>query len=282
MCEDQHAPRSPTTNSKTRSPIAKHSVKVYCQNIHKFHSNAAYHNLIRKGAENRLKELFAKVAKQAKVKIHVSWTSDVKAEKVANRDIVIYFVKDFDNGLIKPYLQKVISTSTGATKNNAVKAWNTVSSSKDMGLAFREDSTTKAWTIVEVHVDKCFAAVPQTPGAKNYKTQLETWTGRMMANAAFHEAMHMKVDPISGATNIHGTGGGGLANPKFAFDTKATNKNIAVMAKAIRRLRPPYVLGKSPTFKKKATTKKAPAKKAPAKKKTAPKLDTTLDPDKLF
>jgi len=257
-------------------------VKVYCQNIHKFHSNAAYHNLIRTGAENRLKELFAKVAKQAKVKIHVSWASDVKAEKVSNRDIVIYFVKDFDNGLIKPYLQKAMQRSTGAEQRAYTKLWNKVTGSKEVGLAFREDAAGKDWTIVEVYVDKCFASVPQTPGAKNYKTQLETWTGRMMGNAAFHEAMHMKVDPKSGATNIHGTGGGGLANPKFAFDTKETKQNIKAMADAIQRLRRPYILGKSPTFKKKATTKKAPAKKAPAKKTPAPKLDTTLDPDKLF
>ncbi len=277
MCEDQHAPRSPSTNPGTRSPIAKHSIKVYCQNIHKFHSNAAYHSLIHKGAENRLKELFARVAKKAKVKIHVIWTGDAKTQKVANRDIVIYFVKDFDNGLIKPYLEKLIRTTTGSERRDAEAALNKVKGSKEGGLTFRRDTTADAWTIAEVYVDTCFAAVPQTPGATNYKAQLETWTGRMMGNAAFHEAMHVKVDPLSGATNIHGTGGGGLANPKFGYDAKATNKNIAEMAKAIKRLRPPYILGKTQPPKKKATKKKAPARK-----KTAPRLDTTVDPDKLF
>jgi len=64
---------------------------------------------------------------------------------------------------------------------------------------------------------------------------------RRLANIAFHEIMHIKLDVGSRAiTDLHTRGGGGLATPPTNEWTPLTARNIELMAKNLFRKVPQY------------------------------------------
>jgi hypothetical protein len=118
---------------------------------------------------------------------------------VAEKDLVIYFLKSPD--------KSIINSRFSAVSPCTAPSGGTFESNQGM--------------ISEVYMDTM-------EGDRDYC--------KLVANLAFHELMHNKMDAsTSGNTvnDLHTSGGGGLAQAKVVRDTPLSTQNIALLAGAL-------------------------------------------------
>jgi hypothetical protein len=124
-------------------------------------------------------------------------------------DLVIYFVETLEKGIIK--------TKFNAISNCTAPSGGTFESSQGM--------------VSEVYMDSM-------QGDANYS--------KVVANLAFHELMHNKLDaPTDNQTieDLHASGGGGLAEWLVNRSSSLTAENIMLMAGALNKKILQYTAG---------------------------------------
>jgi hypothetical protein len=247
MCQgDVEATRS-TKGGDTRTGLDSRAYTVWLHAVHKFYDAEKQNGWMRTGTQSRLQELFDLVAKKgSKIKkIDVTWTDDVGKAGVKDNEIVIYFVTGYTDGLIKKYiadrLKQNLTEAERKTYDDAA-ATQSKEGAKEAGLALIEIE----WSLSEVYIAMCKEASPADPDATNYEELVTKWQARMAGNAAFHEAMHNKIDPTQGSSwDLHAKGGDGLAKATFGEKTNHTDANIQQMADALPKDRKQYILGQT-------------------------------------
>ena len=220
----------------------------------------------REGTHKHLQKLFNLVGQEADLSIEVRWTEDVSAESVKDKEIVIYLVKDYASGLISSYVDgRIADESLSAAEKQPYEDLQTANANtEEAGLTLNEVS----WSLCEVYVHDCYEARKgDLKDASNRNQLLEDCFGRMIANLGFHEAMHNKVDPTQADTwDLHKSGGKGLAKAEINDQTAHTDKNIELMASAVKKNQTQYIHG---------TTQAPPPKEKP---KETPKKDDKEKP----
>lgn len=243
MCQDVRATRS-ARQRPARTPVAARAYTVWLQQIADFSTNARHNTLIHDGTQQRLQAIFNQVARQrgAPRRITVQWTADASQANVRNNEIVIYFVQNYMNGLVHPWLLARARTFTGDARRQTLDNDRALQSGAEAGCTLLDGGV----TISEVHIERCVSSTPADPEATNYEELLSRDVGGMCGNMAFHEAMHNKVDPTQRAGfDLHNGGGGGLAAASISDTTTATTANLRHMARALSRARPQYIRGQT-------------------------------------
>lgn len=125
-----------------------------------------------------------------------------KAGQVKPHEVVIYFLQNRSDS--------IVAAQGGTVKHGS-------------GATY----LTGAGTISEVYLS-------ELEGDANYS--------RLVANIAFHEALHNKLEPTPVA-DIHTIGGGGLSSPTVSRGMRPTDAEINYLVKSLDRNVPQYTLG---------------------------------------
>jgi hypothetical protein len=181
---------------------------------------------IRLGVEERLQELFREVAGSDTVVLH--WTSPADASHIhpGPNELVIYFVDSFMQGIIQPQLDYLRLHARTPNLRHFYDQQYTSSLPPGMGQPLPEFGLTFAvwpdhiragsgspWMISEVYVGEIIRRAfpglfPRSPRIADWMARQRTDVGRLIAEVAFHEALHNKIDANrTDGFSIHTQGG---------------------------------------------------------------------------
>jgi len=213
---------------------------------------------IQLGVQDRLQALFDDVARlrPGHPRIALRWVTDMAQLRPADRELVIYFVGTFMTGVIQPQLEFLrLNARTPELRRHYETQYNAALPSA-VGGGLPEDGLTftvqpndirlhagPPWTVSEVYVSVMLArdfpgTSPRSPSLAGWVANMHDRIGCQIANVAFHEGMHNKIDPAhTGNWNMHTSGGGGLA-VNTGSNIAATTGNLSQFAAQLFRVAP--------------------------------------------